>query len=135
MIHLTYFSPRLLQHWGCPAGTPMARTWGQQFCPYSPREATRAQQTASGHGSVPTAWLSPSSARPVGIPEGTQHLIIWSGTSPAGIFSALVSCSPDGFKPLSRFKGRWKNMVWVIPRESCFLGSVLPVAKAKGVGL
>lgn len=67
--------------------------------------------------------------------EGFQREQGWSGTSPAGIFSALVSCSPDGFKPLSRFKGRWKNMVWVIPRESCFLGSVLPVAKAKGVGL
>lgn len=58
MIHLTYFSPRLLQHWGCPAGIPMAWTWGQEFCPYCPWEATRAKERASGHGPVPTVWFS-----------------------------------------------------------------------------
>lgn len=57
MIHLTYFSPRLLRHWGCPAGILMALTWGQEFCPYCPWDATRAKQTASGYGPVPAAWL------------------------------------------------------------------------------
>lgn len=74
MIHLTYFSPWLLRHWGCPAGIPMAGTWGQEFCPYCPQETTRAKQTASGHGPVPTAWFSTLCAHPVGIPQGTRHL-------------------------------------------------------------